>query len=419
MSLDARLRNGLERSARGIEERELDAALLDVVKGARRRRLVRRVVATGVVLAGVLAAIVFGPKAFDALRSEQHRRIPVAPKGSGVITTVVGNGRSGSSGDGGPAVRAKLNYPVDLGFDADGNLYVLDLGNPSNPGRVRKVDLSRRITTVVGGGAPGEAGGAILGTTFGATGLAVDAEGNVFVAGGDGSSTDHTVIRVDPSGDVRRVVGTGEPGHSGDGGLATAATLGVPFDVAVDASGNLYIGDGNRIRKVDTSGIIHTIAGTGEAGFSGDGGPATAARIDHVSGIAVDDAGNVYFIDQGNARVRRIDASGSITTIAGNGKDGYSGDGGSATDARINEAEHLWVDAGAVYIADTYNRRIRRVGGDGIITTVAGSGNQRFAGDGGPGTLAGLSNCSGVAIGPDGNLYIADSVHNRVRMVDL
>jgi hypothetical protein len=420
MSLDGRLREGLGRSARSVEERELDIVLLGIVKGARRRLIVRRVIAVGIALAVALVAVVLGPRALDALRSAEDRRIPVGPQGEGTITTVVGNGEAGSSGDGGPATEAKLSFPADLAFDGNGNLYVLDLGNPSDPGRVRRVDHTGLITTVVGGGAPGEADGAILGITFGATGLDVDAQGNVFVTGGDGNLTDHTVIRVDPTGSVAIVAGTGRQGHSGDGGPATNATLGVPWDVAVGIAGDLYITDRNRIRRVDTSGVISTIAGTGEPGFSGDGGPATEALIDDASGITVDGEGNVYFIDRGNARIRRIDTTGTITTIAGDGRDGYSGDGGSATRARINSPEHLWVDqAGNVYIADTYNRRIRMVDTDGIITTVAGNGSQSFSGDGHAATLAGLSKCSGVAIGPDGNLYIADSGHDRVRRVIL
>jgi sugar lactone lactonase YvrE len=418
MSLDRRLRDGLQRSSSGIEEREVDAVLTGIVRGARRRRRIRRAVAAAIVLAVGIAAAILAPKALDAIRSD--RRIPVSPHGAGLITTVVGNGNAGSAGDGGPASEAKLNYPVDLAFDGDGNLYILDLGNPSNPGRVRKVDTSGRITTVVGGGAPGKAGEAVLGITFGATGLAVDPQGNVYIAGGDGNFTDHRVIRVDPSGEVTTVVGTGERGHSGNGGPATLATLGVPWDVAVDASGDLFISDGNWIQRVDASGIISTIAGTGEKGFSGDGEPASEARINDARGISVDDDGNVYFVDRGNARVRRIDTSGVITTIAGNGRYGYSGDGGPATDARLNRPEHLWVDAhGNVYVADTFNSRIRKIDTAGIITTVAGNGSQSFSGDGGPAKTAGLSKISGVAIGPDGALYIADSGHNRIRRVVL
>jgi hypothetical protein len=420
MSLDGRLRKGLGRSARAIEVHELDAVLVRVVRGARRRRMVRRLVAAGIALAVGLIVVVFGLRALDALRSAEDRKVPIAPHGKGTITTIVGNGKAGSSGDGGPATKARLNFPADLGFDGDGNLYVLDLGNPSNPGRVRKVDHSGRITTVVGGGAPGRAGDAILGVTFGATGMDVDAQGNVFVTGGDGNFTDHAVIKVDPSGDVAIVAGTGQEGHSGDGGPATEATLGVPWDVAVDASGSLYISDGNRIRKVDPSGIITTFAGTGEAGFSGDGGPATEALINDAAGITVDSEGNVYFIDQGNGRIRRIDTTGTITTIAGIGGEGYSGDGGPATQAQLNSPEHLWIDlTGNVYIADSYNHRIRMVDSNGVITTIAGGGSHNPLRDGGPATAAGLSNVSGVAVGPDGVLYIADSGHNRVRMVIL
>ncbi len=423
MSLDRRLRDDLSRSLAGFDAGGIDGVLERVLNRGRRRRWARRLVAGVVILVAALTAMVLAPKALDALRSAERRRPAIIPgQPRGLITTVVGTGAAGSSGDGGPATDARLSYPVDLGFDGEGNLYVLDLGNPDDPGRVRKVDASGTITTVVGGGAPSESGRVILGITFGATGLAVDAQGNVYVGGGDGNYTDHQVIRVDPAGHVTTIAGTGEAGHSGDGGPATKATLGVVWDVAVDLAGNLYMSVGNQIREVDTSGVITTLAGTGVKGFSGDGGPAAKAQLDHPSGIAVDASGNVYILDIGNDRIRRIDTRGIITTIGGpgHGSDCFSGDGGPATEAGFCEPEHLWVDtAGNLYVADTYSRRIRRIDTHGIVTTVAGNGSQRFSGDGRKATLAGLSKASGVAIGPDGALYIADSAHNRVRKVIL
>jgi sugar lactone lactonase YvrE len=320
-----------------------------------------------------------------------------------------------------------VNFPVDLGFDGEGNLYILELGHG---GRVRNVDRSSgTITTVLGQGAPGEAGRANLSVTFGATGLAVDPQGNMYVTGGDGTSTAHRVIRVDPAGNITTVAGTGEQGHAGDGGPATEATLGYPNEVAIDPLGNLYISDGNRIRKIDTTGIITTIAGTGRPGFTGDGGPAVAAQLDDPTGIALDTVGNLYFIDRGNARIRRIDSEGIITTVAGAGGGTpadrgtdrcFSGDGGPATQAHLCRPEHIWVDpAENLYIGDTLNARVRLVDTSGIITTVAGNGEQGPPEDGVRATETRLANVSGVAIGPDGALYIADSAHDLVRRVAL
>ncbi len=423
MSFDQRLRDELHRSLRMLDAGAVDGILQGVVNRGRRRRWTRRLAAAAIVLAAALTAALLGPRALDALRSMEQKH-PAVPPGRphGLITTVVGSGAAGSSGDGGPATKAQLDFPVDLGFDGEGNLYVLDLGNPKNPGRVRKVDASGTITTVVGGGAPGEAGRVVLGVTFGATGLAVDAQGNVYVGGGDGNYTNHQVIRVDPAGHVTTVAGTGEAGHSGDGGPATNATLGVVFDLTLDPSGNLYMSVGNQVREVDTSGAITTLAGTGSKGFSGDGGPAEAAQLDHPTGVAVDPQGDVYILDIGNDRIRRIDTRGIIITVAGpgRGKDCFSGDGGPAIESGFCAPEHPWIDAeGDLFVADTYSRRIREIDTNGIVTTVAGDGNPSFSGDGGQATHAGLSKASGVAVGPDGALYIADSGHNRVRKVVL
>jgi trimeric autotransporter adhesin len=428
MSLDERLRQGLE-GLDALEGMPPDSVVEAVLGRGRRSRWTRRLVAGAVALMLAITGLVVAPKALDALRSAGDQR-PATPKGdAGLITTVAGTGEQGDTGDGGAATEAPLNFPVDLDFDGEGNLYILELGYGES-GRVRRVDRSSgTITTVLGQGAPGDAGRANLGVTFGATGLAVDPQANAYVTGGDGTSTAHRVIRVDPAGNITTFAGTGEQGHAGDGGQATEATLGYPYDVAIDPLGNLYISDGNRIRKIDTSGIITTIAGTGRPGFTGDGGPAVAAQLDAPRGIAVDTVGNVYFIDIGNARIRRIDSEGVITTVAGSGAGTladrgtdrcFSGDGGAATQAHLCLPEHIWVDpAGNVYIADTYNARVRMVDTDGIITTVAGNGEQGPPEDGVRATETRLAHISGVAIGPDGALYIADSAHDRVRRVAL
>jgi internalin A len=358
------------------------------------------------VLAVVVAAIVLASTTLSAIRT--NRTIPVDPGGTGIITTVAGTGERGLSGDGGPATNAQLTHPADLGFDAAGNLYILQYF----PAQVRKVDPSGVITTVFAG----ETGHTQIGTQESATGMAVDAAGTIYVA----LNEQNRVLRVDPSGDFSTVAGTGRTGFSGDGGPAVEAKLRHIWDVALDAEGNLYISADNRIRMVDTSGIITTIAGTAVPGFSGDQGPAAAAQLDSPHGIAVDPEGNVVLIDAQNQRIRRIDAQGVITTIGGNGQVGFSGDGGPATDARINTPEQLWVDdEGNIYIADTNNRRVRRIGADGVITTVAGSGRQSSVGDGGPAVEAGLSRIGGVAVGPDNALYIADFAHEKVRRVTL
>ena len=420
MSLDERLRQGLE-GLDALEGAPHDHVVDAVLGRGRRSRWNRRLAAAAVALAAVIAVVV-APKTLDALRSASERR-PAVPGGElGLITTVAGTGTPGLAGDGGQATSADVNYPVDLGFDGDGSLYILELGygQLGYNVRVRKVDAAGRITTVAGLGAPGDAGRLVLGTTFGTTGLAVDVEGNVYLGGGDGPDIVNKVIRVDPSGTVTTIAGTGQPGFSGDGGPATEATLEHIWDVAIDRRGNVYVSAGRRLRRVDTSGTITTIVGTGASGFSGDGGPAIEAQVGRITGVAVDAYDNIYFIDYGNDRIRAIDRQGIITTIAGPGPDKpcFSGDGGPATEAHLCGPEHLWVDEdGKVYIADTFNRRIRMVDTNGFITTVAGNGSQALNGDGGPARLAGLSKVSGVAVGPDGALYIADSGHNRVRRV--
>lgn len=338
--------------------------------------------------------------------------------GEAVITTVAGDGAFGSSGDGNQATQAQLAWTGDVVVDEQGNLYIYDGG-----GRVRKVDVSGRISTAVGpptGDAvppPGEASS--LDITAGAS-LGIDGAGNLYVGGGEG--THRMILRVDPtSGEVTRIAGTGEKGDSGDGGSATEATMSYVRDIVVDAQGNVYFADfmNNRIRVIDPSGTITTFAGTGEAGFSGDGGPATEAMLHHPSGVALDDDGNLYIADRNNHRVRRVDDNGIITTIAGNGKKGYSGDGGPATSATLDPRKVALDPRGNVYIREAGEpcSCIRLVNRRGIIRTVIGRGTLGFSGDGGPAKLAQLSCCGGMAFGPDGALYIADIDNWRVRKV--
>ena len=198
---------------------------------------------------------------------------------------------------------------------------------------------------------------------------------------------------MDVSGLITTVAGNGITGFSGDGGPAASASLALPQGVAVDASGGIYIADtGNhRIRKVDLTGVITTIAGNGAAGYSGDYGPAMSASLNSPEGVAVDSSGNIFIADTGNSRIRKINVSGAIETVAGNGTRAYSGDGGPAISASLNSPQAIAADAsGNVYIADTGNHRIRKMDASGLITTIAGNGTSTYAGDGGPATSAGL-----------------------------
>ncbi len=216
------------------------------------------------------------------------------------------------------------------------------------------------------------------------------------------------------------VAGNGTFGYSGDGGPGTDASLADPSGVHVDGSGNLYIVDTNnrRIRKVDPSGTITTVAGNGNSGYSGDGGPGTDASLADPSGVHVDGSGNLYIADTNNQRIRKVDPSGTITTVAGDGNSGFSGDGGPATDARLNFPSAVYVDgSGNLYIADRENHRIRKVDALGTITTVAGNGGFGSSGDGGAATAASLAFPSGVYVDGSGNLFIADRHNTRQNLI--
>lgn len=278
------------------------------------------------------------------------------------------------------ATAVSLAAPAQIAYDAAGNLYIADL----NDNVIRKVDLAGIITTVAGTGEQGffgDGGPATSAQLDSPAGVAVDASGNVYIA-----DTHNQRIRKVSGGTITTVAGTGTAGFSGDNGVAASAMLSNPTALAVDSSGNLYIADtdNHRIRKI-TGTTITTVAGNGEQGFSGDGGAATSAAIDSPNGVAVDATGTVYIGDTHNQRVRVVNAAGTISTLAGNGSKTYGGDNGPATSASLARPRGLSVDAqGNIYVADSDNNRIRIIASTGSIKTVAGNGSQGFAGDGGP-----------------------------------
>ena len=264
----------------------------------------------------------------------------------------------GEIGDNGPAIQARLDTPRWVAVDGAGNLYIAD----TNFHRIRRVDPLGTITTVAGTGESGfggDDGPAIQARLYGPQGVAVDSAGNLFIA----DARNNRIRRVAPSGTITTVAGTGEAGFSGDNGPAVAARMNYPLDVAADRAGNLFIADtdNNRIRRVDASGTITTLAGTGEWGLGGDGGPALQARLRSPRGVAVDSAGNLFIADTGNDRIRRVDASGTITTIVGTGEEGFSGDNGPAVAARLNHRQQPYSSGG--HCGDYHHcRRHRSIG---------------------------------------------------------
>ena len=347
--------------------------------------------------------------------NQRIRKITVA---TGIIDTLAGNGGSPYSGDGGQASGSALNGPVDVAADGAGNLYFADTGNH----RIRKLTAATgAISTVAGNGSAGfsgDQGAALQASLYYPQGVAVDGSGNLYLA----DIYNCRIRKVDTAGMISTVAGGAGCGFGGDGGPAKAANLAYPQGIAVDGAGNLYIADSNnhRIRKVDGAGVITTLAGNGAAGFSGDGGNATDGQLYGPSKIALDGAGNLYIADYNNHRVRKLTvATGKISTVAGNGSSDFSGDGGAATAAGLSYPGGVALDpAGNLYISDSGNHRARRVdAASGLIASYAGNWNQGFSGDGGPATLASLNTPRGLALDPAGNLYIADSSNNRIREV--
>jgi len=386
--------------------------------------------------------------------------VGVAVMGTMKVSTVAG----GYLGDNGPATSAAVSFPYSTVQDKKGNYYVTD----REVHRIRRITPTGTITTVAGTGICGYNGDHIKATQATLcypSGLAFDSTGNLYVA----DSNNQRVRRIDTKGMITTVAGTGVYGYSGDGGPATSAALGNPWLIAFDAGGNLYFSEigNNIVRKVSTSGIISTYAGIGVAGFSGDGGPATAATMSSPVGIAFDESGNLYIADNANRRIRIVTAAGTINTFAGNGQGGCGGDGGLATAANMGAVNGISIHNGVLYVTAGCNRvravdltsnivstiagsstgydgdnnpplssrfsglrgilvdaagnlliddagggRVRKLSG-GLINTFAGG----YLGDGNPATSAALVQPEALAIDKSGNLYIADSAGNRVRKV--
>ncbi len=353
-----------------------------------------------------------------------------------VIATVAGSGpgnlpKGGYGGDGGPAGRAVLNDPTSVAIGPAGELYFCDWN-----ARIRKVDFRTGLVTTIAGtgvwGYGGDGGPAIHALLGGPGTVAVDDAGNIYFA----DPYNHRVRRVSAAtGIIATVAGIGSEIDRGESGPATRIGIGIPSGIAVDAAGNIYVSNGgDRVRKVEASnGNAVTVAGAGGSYSSGDGGPAALAQVDQPSGLAVDAEGNLYIAARGEHRIRKVDAkTGVITTIAGSStgsnanfagfmvyQGGFSGDGGPATRALLNDPEGVAVDdAGNIYISDTMNYRIRRIDAKtGVIHTIGGTGVRGLSGDGGPALSAEITTPGGLVADPAGRVFFADLFNQRIRIL--
>ncbi len=328
------------------------------------------------------------------------------------IDTIAGSGEPGYGGDDGPAVEARLSFPSGVAVDNAGNVYISDYYSQ----RVRRVDTTGTITTIAGSGEPGyggDGGRAVEARLFFPWGVAADHAGSLYIT----DSGNHRVRRIDTAGTLTTFAGTGQPGHDQDVGLAVETPLASPTGVAVDGSGNLYFsGPFNfPILRVDATGTMSEVAGTREA----YDGPDDERRLSRDRGIAADDAGNVYIANIDNNYIRRVDTTGMVSVIAGTPRNpGYGGDGGPAVEAQLSYPADVALDhAGNIYIADTGNHRIRRIDTTGTITTIAGTGEPGYGGDGGSAVEAQLASPFALTVDRSGNIYVADLGNYRIRVL--
>jgi uncharacterized protein (TIGR03437 family) len=325
------------------------------------------------------------------------------------ILTIAGNGITASSGDGGPATSASLAEAIGVAYDRFGNVYVCDNN------RIRRVSPDGTITTIAGTGTAGysgDGGPAVNAMLNSPDRVSVDNQGVVYIP----DTLNFRIRKVTLDGIITTVAGNGIAGFGGDGGPAINAQIRQPDCTGSDAAGDLFFCDfgNNRIRMISPSGTLTTVAGNGQAGFSGDGGLATSASLNGPAGLAVE--GSVLYISDGNNRIRKV-VGGIITTIAGNGTAGYTGDGGPATSAELSTPAAIAAVSGTVYIPDRDNNVIRVVLPDGTIHTVAGNGIAGFGGDLGPATQAELNSPRAVAVTPSGGVYIGDGGNKRIRLL--
>jgi hypothetical protein len=333
-----------------------------------------------------------------------------------IIKTVAGNGSPSYSGDGGPAIAAALNRPKGVMVDGGGNLYIADHYN----NRIRKIDTNGIITTVAGTGVAGysgDGGPATNAQLSGPYSMMPDRFGNLYIPDHD----NNRIRFVDTNGVITTIAGTGTNGFSGDGGPATNAAMWGPDCLALDAFGNVYFSDinNNRVRKVDTNGIVTTVAGTGVNGYSGDVGVATNTALNGPSGLVFDASGNLFIADSLNCLVRKVDLNGTISTVAGLPySPGPPDDGGAATNSNLYDPGSLVFDGfGNLLIADDLNSEIQSVTPDGIISTLTGKEPWGFSGDGGAAINAQLHYPFGVTVDAAENLFIADTENNRIREI--
>ncbi len=336
----------------------------------------------------------------------------------GIITTIAGNGIAGYSGDGGPALEAALSFPAGLALDSAGNLFIADRNNH----RIRKVDTKGIITTVAGNGTEGfggDGGSALEASLNFPSDVVIDSKGHLYIS----DRSNNRIRKIDSQGVITTVAGSGKPEFGGDFGSAKDALLKYPFGICLDQQGNLYIADrgNNRIRKVDTNGIITTVAGDGMHFFGGDYGPATQASLAYPTDVATDKVGNVYIADRNNNRIRKVDSLGVITTFMGTGQPEFNGDKEIAAETNLHLPFSLAIDPTSerLVVADRNHFRIRSAHlKTQSVKTVAGNGHSLFKGDGGPGKGATLDTPSGIVIDPAGNILFAEKNHNRIRILN-
>ncbi|MFJ3205745.1 RICIN domain-containing protein [Streptomyces sp. NPDC086989] len=347
--------------------------------------------------------------------STAHTESAEGERSAAAISTVAGTGVPGFAGDNERAAAAQLNHPFGLAMDSNGTLYFSDCDNH----RIRKITTDGKVTTIAGTGTAGfrgDGGPATAAQLKTPRGMAVDSEGDLYVA----DSENHRIRKITADGKITTIAGTGVAGFRGDGGPATVAQLNLPYAVTVDSAGVLYIADykNHRIRKIAADGKISTVAGTGVAGFGGDGGPAISAKLNYPYAVLLDSAGVLYIADVDNRRVRKMTPDGKISTVAGTGTAGFSGDGGPATSAQLNFPIALGMDStGTLYVSEGRNHLVRRITADGTISTAAGTGTLGFGGDGGPATSAQLNFPIGLAVDCVDTLYVADYKNHRIRKV--